>query len=337
VIAALVTTADPLVIGGMSHFSNHWGMVADNVKNFELVLADSSIVNANENSNPDLFKVLKGGGPNYGIVTRYDLYTKPDYKLWYTTKAYSTENISAVVAAAVQVEKNMLTDDKVGFYLTMTPNAIVAGMLYREWAKTRPAAFAPFDSITPLAVVVPETNGTEESSAIALTQDQVGKRASGAITIATDASVYLKTFTLQQEVIKAAPNISLVHTFQPLGAPSVAKSKSLGGNVLNVQPVSQSWVAVASFWTEDADNAKGVAQVQTLTKTIKSAAGNSEKLLGFDFMNDANFAQSPLKHYGPASVLLMKAAAAKYDPSGVFQMLQNNGYLLSRINEGTVP
>lgn len=68
--------------GGMSHFSNYWGLMADNVNNFEvtcsqlvlpspfnlfqIVLADFRIVQVNANSRPDLFKALKGGGPNFG-------------------------------------------------------------------------------------------------------------------------------------------------------------------------------------------------------------------------------------------------------------------------------
>jgi FAD/FMN-containing dehydrogenase len=52
--------------GGFFHFSGKYGLAADNVKNFEVVLADGSVVNANAQSNSDLFWALKGGGPNFG-------------------------------------------------------------------------------------------------------------------------------------------------------------------------------------------------------------------------------------------------------------------------------
>lgn len=52
--------------GGFFHFSGRYGLAADNVKNFEVVLADGSVVNANAGSNSDLFWALKGGGPNFG-------------------------------------------------------------------------------------------------------------------------------------------------------------------------------------------------------------------------------------------------------------------------------
>lgn len=40
--------------------------------NFEVVLADGSIVNANANEHRDLWRALKGGSGNFGFVTRVD-------------------------------------------------------------------------------------------------------------------------------------------------------------------------------------------------------------------------------------------------------------------------
>lgn len=40
--------------------------------NFEIVLANGTVVNANSTSNPDLFKAQKGGSGNLGFVTRVD-------------------------------------------------------------------------------------------------------------------------------------------------------------------------------------------------------------------------------------------------------------------------
>ena len=61
--------------GGISFFSPKVGFVADNVLNFEVVLASGKIVNANASNHGDLFLALKGGSSNYGIVTRFDIAT----------------------------------------------------------------------------------------------------------------------------------------------------------------------------------------------------------------------------------------------------------------------
>jgi hypothetical protein len=64
-----------LLGGGLSFFSGFRGWAANNIVNFEVVLANSSIVQVNNKTFPDLFWALKGGTNNFGIVTRYDLMT----------------------------------------------------------------------------------------------------------------------------------------------------------------------------------------------------------------------------------------------------------------------
>lgn len=59
--------------GGISWFSGKYGWACDNVHEYEVVLADGSVVEANVDQNADLYKALRGGGgPNFGIVTRFD-------------------------------------------------------------------------------------------------------------------------------------------------------------------------------------------------------------------------------------------------------------------------
>jgi FAD/FMN-containing dehydrogenase len=55
-----------------SFHSNRRGFACDNVANFEVVLADGSVVNANADEHADLWKALKGGSGNLGFVTRID-------------------------------------------------------------------------------------------------------------------------------------------------------------------------------------------------------------------------------------------------------------------------
>lgn len=66
-----------LLGGGMSYFSGFRGWTANNIVNMEVVLSNSSIIQVNNQSAPDLFWALKGGTNNFGIVTRYDLMTFP--------------------------------------------------------------------------------------------------------------------------------------------------------------------------------------------------------------------------------------------------------------------
>jgi hypothetical protein len=54
-----------------------------------VIFADGSINNVNPNSFPDLFWALRGGGNNFGLVTRFDLATFPQGPMWGGVKLYS--------------------------------------------------------------------------------------------------------------------------------------------------------------------------------------------------------------------------------------------------------
>lgn len=66
----------------MSYFAPRFGFVCDNVENFEVVLANGSIVDANSSLNQDLWFALKGGSNNFGIVTRFDFKVFPQGDVW---------------------------------------------------------------------------------------------------------------------------------------------------------------------------------------------------------------------------------------------------------------
>ncbi|KAF1959970.1 FAD-binding domain-containing protein [Byssothecium circinans] len=314
--------------GGMSHFSNHWGLVADNLKNVEIVLADSTIVQVNATSHPDLFKALKGGGPNFGIVTRYDLYTSFDYRLWYTMRVYNASEKDRVMKAAVEVENAMEKDDKIGFFLSVAPGTLTAGMLYRGQADF-PDAFRAFDGIPVMMEAIPPTNGTQLDMAKATAIDGIKKYETGALTVKPDPALYAELHTILQNIAKA-PNVTLLFTFQPLGAAAVAKGKSNGGNVANIPAEQQSWLAIITQWADDADDAVARSQISQLIGELASAARSRGLLLDFLFQNDASYTQSPLKSYGPESLEYITKIASKYDPTGVFQTLQNSGFLVSK-------
>jgi hypothetical protein len=72
------TGASGLILGGGTGWlSRRFGLSCDNVEGFTLVTADSSIVRANSNENPDLFWALRGGGGNFGIVTEFEVKLHP--------------------------------------------------------------------------------------------------------------------------------------------------------------------------------------------------------------------------------------------------------------------
>jgi len=63
--------------GGMGWLARQHGLACDNVVSFEMITADGDIVHASAAENADLYWGLRGGGGNFGIVTRFEFQLHP--------------------------------------------------------------------------------------------------------------------------------------------------------------------------------------------------------------------------------------------------------------------
>lgn len=110
-------------------------------------------MNANLGSHSDLFKALKGGLKNFGIVTRFDLKTFPQGKLWGGFVIYpsntSTSQLQALQSftdsSATGADDYAAIENVNSFTFAPTKSAIVANI----FAYTKPVAYPKiFDNFT---------------------------------------------------------------------------------------------------------------------------------------------------------------------------------------------
>jgi FAD/FMN-containing dehydrogenase len=57
--------------GGVGYLVRKFGLTIDNLLAAEIVTADGTLLRADADTNPDLFWAIRGGGGNFGVVTRF--------------------------------------------------------------------------------------------------------------------------------------------------------------------------------------------------------------------------------------------------------------------------
>lgn len=85
--------------GGISYFTAKYGFGMDNVLSYDVVVASGQVVTASATSNADLFWAMKGGGNNFGIVTKFTFQTYKIPAISTATLVYSEAAVPAYISA----------------------------------------------------------------------------------------------------------------------------------------------------------------------------------------------------------------------------------------------
>ncbi|KAF2878551.1 putative 6-hydroxy-D-nicotine oxidase [Massariosphaeria phaeospora] len=331
-----VGVAGAILGGGLFHFSGEYGLAADNVQKFEVVLADGTIVDACADNNSDLFWALKGGGANFGIVTRFDMSTIPVKNIWFQLGIYTADQVPTILEAFAEWQKNGASDLKSTVTLVVGLETTSVGLLYSVPAE-KPEAFAPFYDIPAALIAVPPTNGTINglTQLIGSTSSNVPQRhdyrgASSKV----DAQLYKDAYEFWKKEATAAreaTGANMTFVLQPIPANVAKVGIANGGNPLGLLEENHQWWTTLVDWNDAIHDETVRAAPIRMTEFWKEQSEARGLQVPFLFMNDASRDQNPLSGYGEENVQRLKEIAAKYDPTQVFQKLQNGGFLLSRI------
>ncbi|KAI2466604.1 FAD-binding domain-containing protein [Annulohypoxylon bovei var. microspora] len=328
--------------GGLTFYNCRYGWGCDQVVNYEVVLGDGSVVEANSTTNSDLFRVLKGGHNNFGIVTRFDMQSFKASNIWDGSSIISPSATDQVIEAYVDFSTK----------LAKNPDSHVLAMF----------AFIPFAQEHIINILFTSLDGVESPKALQKFLEIPGQQniktttvakkiadfilPSGrhgfwmTITFKLDYRILRKTVdayeALLEELKKAMPdnNFSVNMVFQPLLASWTQHSVDRGSNVLGLERLTDDCVvAIVAVEVATSELSERVSEpvTRTMFSEVKSYAMSLDKDVGFLYLNYCNGLQDPLGSYGEDNVKRMKEASAKYDPTGVFQERVPGGYKISKV------
>ncbi|HEX6033984.1 MAG TPA: FAD-binding oxidoreductase [Anaerolineales bacterium] len=148
--------------GGVGYLVRKYGLTIDNLLAAEVVTADGQIRHVDEQTHPDLFWAIRGGGGNFGVATRFKfrLYEVPNVVGGMLVLPATPETIAGFIAASEAAPEELSGIGNVMFAPPMPflpPDAqgkliIMAVLVYAGDAEAGQRALAPFRALaTPLA------------------------------------------------------------------------------------------------------------------------------------------------------------------------------------------
>ncbi|CAI6256278.1 unnamed protein product [Periconia digitata] len=141
--------------GGLSYMSAQYGWAASQVIEFEIVFANGTIGHITKDY-PDIFKALKGGGNNFGIITNYKLQAHPQGNVWGGNLVYlRTPSLDKKLLKAVRDFTEYNTDPKAAVIVTAErANVDVVDswiiFLFYDGPTPPPGKFANFTEANPI-------------------------------------------------------------------------------------------------------------------------------------------------------------------------------------------
>jgi len=329
-------------LGGLSYFSYDRGFVCDDVVNYEVVLSNGEIVNANATTNPDLFSALKGGGNNFGIVTRFDMRVFKQHNMWGGKQFYFQPQFPEQIDSLVDYLQNP-TDTNIHICLSMGYAAAFGDIVCTNdifcTSPGMPKALEPFANMEDEMEVMntlrvhdlKEFTDERFSDARAnrslyplifyirlLTLARVVKMTTTVKANADILSHAVKTFRAAFDKVKGTKNLLYSLTFEPIPVSMIEASNAKGENAMGLKPSDGPLVVILLYtaWDDAADTEKILTVNKDALKTIEAEAKSKDVASPYRYLNYAFEQQAP---YSKEAMQKLRATSQKYDPEGFFR------------------
>ncbi|KAL8996344.1 MAG: hypothetical protein Q9169_004110 [Polycauliona sp. 2 TL-2023] len=313
--------------GGVSFFSGRFGFVCDNVVNYELVLPYGKVVNVNS-STPDLFKAMKGGSNNFGVVTRFDMRSFESGKFWGGFVVYPLSTMPQQVAAFVGLAGAQPYDPYAAlihsYGFTAGSWSVANNYEYTKVpAEPYPPTFKPFTDIQPqLLNTMRVSSLTDFTVEIAATSAPGRRQLFITLTHGLSGALITEIFNAADaalQPIKLALGLVYSLSYQPLPTEITKKASRTNSLGLDASDGNLVLTLLGIQWTLATDDAAVTAAANKWLAAAKAAAAKAGLSNEYVYLNYAALGQDPIRGYGAANQLNLRSVSKKYDPDQIFQ------------------
>jgi len=307
--------------GGVGYLSRKYGLTIDDLLAAELVTADGRILHVDAASHPDLFWAIRGGGGNFGVVTRfqYRLHELPGIVGGLLILPATPETVAGFIAAADAAPDELTTIANV---MPAPPMPFVPEALYGRLvilaliccagdAEGGQRALAPFRALAePLA-------------------DMLGPMPYSGMYFPEEEGYHPKVVAtnLFLDSIDGSAAQTILDNLQVSGAPMcVAQLRVLGGAIARVPADATAYahrhkrvmVNIAAFY----DTPEEQSALKGWLERFVAGLGDGDRAAYVNFVGDEGAARVH-DAYPDATYRRLAAVKRRYDPGNLFRLNQN--------------
>lgn len=314
--------------GGIGWFSRKHGLTCDQFVSLELVLASGEVIDVSENEHPDLFWALKGGGGNFGVVTRFS-FSAHDFGplMRIGVSLYDPEDAAATLREYARIVPEL--PRTVGWHAALK-------------ASLPPLPFVPPDLVGKrmlmLLAMWLDDAGSSEGNAMLERLTQAGKPRLTSINTVPFAAVVQKTideeygnghryYTKEAHVRELTPGAidALVEFWKDMPMQGEVEIICLGGAMSDIDEDATAfshrqylmWFNFAMRWDDPFKDGDYIERTRKIVDELRPWVGEGvySNMLNFDEKHRVIEALG-----GPGKYARLARIKAKYDPANLFQM-----------------
>jgi FAD/FMN-containing dehydrogenase len=307
--------------GGVGYLVRKLGLTIDSLLGAEIVTADGKLITADAGTNAELFWALRGGGGNFGVVTRFKfrLHDLPAFTGGMIALPATPETVAGFIAAAqaagddVSTIANVMTAPPMPFLPPeVVGKTIIMGMLAFAGApEDAEKALAPFRALAkpyadfvkpgPYTSMFPPEDPSYRPTAAAKTLFIKGFDK-------TTAKTIVETLEASDAVFRVVQLRVLGGAYARVASDATAYAHRSGEIMGNV----------AAFYTTPEDRKIREAWVDDFTATLRG----SETAVYSNFVGDEGIDRVRAAYPG-ATFDRLREIKRKYDPQNLFRRNQN--------------